>query len=279
MPKKNILQIGPPGSGKTGNLETLPDSVVHLSFDPGGWETLKRDIPRQGRRKRNLVGPLTTFREWAKLNQSLSPDDILVVDYSSLPVRVSVDKFQQYEIAPWNNFLMDFNEIEKIGGAPVIERRGICNVAVDSLTWMQWTILEGVVYLESRTDKGTCVNDYRIAIEKMKEIVKAFCQLPFNFILTAHVESEKDDVTGKIKEQVLIYGKNLPDLIVSMISDVYYCGVDMSTGTIRSYLYTAPQMFLKIVRQRSFDNLPIKMEADFSKLYKAGGLYCGGGEK
>jgi hypothetical protein len=114
---------------------------------------------------------------------------------------------------------------------------------------------------------GTDQDIYGKAIEKMKEIIDTGCHLPFDFILTAHIQSDKDDVTGKIKEEISIYGKKLPELIASMIDDIYYCQEDMSSGQAK-YIWSAhSQAFLKAMRTRSFDNLPLTFEANFTKLY------------
>jgi len=285
---RSILLIGPPGSGKTVAIETLPGGTVDFNFDPGGWRSLERPIPSpeeraliiSGKKKGRLPKKILhspTLREWLAIKENrLQPDEILVLDYEARLNSIQIGKSIQFDNRIFMESAMDINELDK----PIAQGRGICHVALDSLTWLQWSTLEAIVLFRGPTQSGYMGTDqdvYGKAIEKMKEVIDTCCHLPFDFILTAHIQSDKDDVTGKIKEEISIYGKKLPELIASMIDDIYYCQEDMSSGQAR-YLWSAhSQGFLKAMRTRSFDNLPLTFEANFSKLY--GARLCGGEQK
>lgn len=275
---KSVLLIGPPGSGKTVALETLPGGVVDFNFDPGGWRSLdrppitseERALIVAGKKRGRLPKKILhspTLREWLAVKENhLNPDEILVLDYEARLNTIQIGKSVAFDNKIFMESATDINELDK----PISQGRGICHIALDSLTWLQWCVLEAIVLFRGPTQSGYMGTDqdvYGKAIEKMKEIIDTCCHLPFDFILTSHIQSDKDDVTGKIKEEISIYGKKLPELIASMIDDIYYCQEDMSSGSAK-YVWSAhSQGFLKAMRTRNFDNLPLTFEANFSKLY------------
>lgn len=275
MSKKNIVLISEPGAGKTTVLETLPGGTVDFNTDPGGWKSLEREgealqqALKVGRKPKKLIHA-PNLREWLKdPNNKLQPDNILIIDYSIYAIPMNVALLTNYDSKVYFDLGQDINALEKVG-----KERGICHFALDSLTGLQWYVLHGMVNLAGHVYKGTSQYTYGLAIEKMREIIDTCCHLPFDFILTTHVESEKDEIVGKIQETILLYGKKLPGILLSMIDDIYYCSVSTMTGKKEYFFETQPQMFLRIIRQRSFDNLPIKLKPNFAELYK-GQLYCG----
>jgi len=275
MSKKNIVLISEPGAGKTTSLETLPGGTVDFNTDPGGWKSLEREgaalqeALKVGRKPKKLIHA-PNLREWLKdPNNKLQPDNILIIDYSIYAIPMNVAMLTNYDSKVYFDLGQDINALEKVG-----KERGICHFAIDSLTGLQWYVLHGMVNLAGHTAKGTSMYSYGLAIEKMREIIDTCCHLPFDFILTTHVESEKDEIIGKIQETILLYGRKLPGIILSMIDDIYYCSMSTISGKKEYFFETQPQMFLRIIRQRSFDNLPIKLKPNFAELYK-GQLFCG----
>ena len=274
MNKKTIVLIGEPGGGKTVAIETLPGGTILANFDQGGWKSLERDItiPIKGRKPKKIKHA-KNLREWFATQDKLAKDEILVIDYSeySKPTPMSVGLLTNYDPNVYTDFAQDINSLEL--KAVEYKERGVCHLVADSLTGLQWYVLHGMVNLAGHAGKGTSQYTYGLAIEKIREIVDLCCHIPFDFILTTHVESEKDEVVGKICETILLYGKKLPGIVLSMIDDIYYVSVATATGTKEYWFETAPQMFLRIIRQRSFDNLPIKIKPNFSEIYK-GKMSC-----
>jgi hypothetical protein len=270
MPKKNVLLISSPGGGKTVALETLPCGTILFNFDPGGWKSLDRspiEAGKVGRKPKRLLFTKTLIEWVANKENTLQPDNILVVDYSPGKLTINDSLLCTYDATVFHSFAKDINILE----TPPAKERGICHIALDSLTGLQWAVLEAIVNLAGHTGTGTSQYSYGKAIEKMREIVDTCCMLPYDFVLTAHIRSDKDDVTGKVMEEISIYGKALPELIVSMIDDVYVCTSDLASPK-KYWWETSPGPFLKIVRQRSFDGLPIRVEPNFALRYP-GGLY------
>lgn len=268
MPKKNILLIGDVGSGKTGSLETLPGGLVLFNFDPGGWTTLDRPLINgmnaRGRKGKRVIHT-SSLREWLSLpTNKLESSDVLVINYEYVDI-INPGILVKFDQTAYSKFVLDANLLETQG-----KGRGICHFAIDSLTGLQVVVRDAIVVLNGRILKGTSQDDYGKAIEKMDEIITSCCHAPFDFILTAHYQSDKDEIVGKVREELMIYGKSLPQKIPSKFDDIYFCEVDL-TG-VREWR-TDPQMYMRIIRQRSFDNLPIRVTPNFTELYK-GRLYC-----
>jgi hypothetical protein len=277
MPK-SILLIGPPGSGKTVALETLPGGTVDFNFDPGGWKSLDRPLlsPEEkeliisGKKRGRIPKKLKfakTLREWLAVKENhLERDEILIIDYEQKVSQIKLGMMPAYSNDLFLQSSTDINELEK----PICQKRGIWHIAVDSLTWWQWVILESTVTFRGPTKTGYVGTDediYGKAIEKMKEVIDVCCHLPFDFIYTAHIQSDKDAILGRIKEEIAIYGKKLPELIASMTDDIFVTYQDTSVDPPTYNWGAHPVDFLKAVRTRSFDNLPRRFEANFTKLY------------
>jgi len=274
MSKKNIVLIGDVGGGKTVSLETLPGGTIDFNTDPGGWKSLDRPpnlAPKAGERKTKKLIHSPTLREWFAKGEKLTTDNILVIDYSAYSTPMGVGMLTSYDSKLYHDFGLDINDLEIKAAA--YKERGVCHFAIDSLTGLQWYVLRGMVSLAGHGGKGTSQYTYGLAIEKMREITDVCCHIPFDFILTTHIESEKDEVVGKICETILLYGKKLPGILLSMIDDIYFASVSTMTGRKEYWFETTPQMFLKIIRQRSFDDLPIKIKPNFSEIYK-GKMSC-----
>jgi len=269
MGKKNIVLISDPGAGKTTIIETLPCGTVLFNFDPGGWRSLERDVskPSPGRHPKKLKFAVN-LRTWIASKDILQKDEILIIDYSIYSTPMNVGALTGFDSKVFFEFGQDLNALEKLP-----KEFGVAHFAVDSLTGLQWYVLHGMVNLAGHAAKGTSQYTYGLAIEKMREIIDVCCHIPYDFILTTHIESEKDEIIGKIQETILLYGKKLPGILLSMIDDIYYCSITVVSGKKEYWLETSPQMFLKIIRQRSFDDLPMKLKPNFSEIYK-GKLSC-----
>ena len=263
---KNIILIGEPGSGKTVAIETLPGGTILFNFDQGGWKSLDRPQGSQKRKVKQVIHA-KTLREWWEKKESLRRDQILVIDYSMYaPTTLNVGMFANFDTKVFLDFGTDLNHLER--NVEEWKKRGVCHFVADSLTGLQWYVLHGVVNLAGHALKGTSQYSYGLAIEKMREVIDVCCHIPLDFILTSHVESEKDEIIGKVQETILLYGKKLPGILLSMIDDIYYTSQQMGPQGKEFWLETAPQMFLRIIRQRSFDDLPIKIKPNFADLYK-----------
>jgi hypothetical protein len=251
----NVLLIGETKTGKTVALETLPSGVVDFSFDIGGWHSL-------GRRGLKKVKVVSRLKDWVESDDYLQSDEILVVDYAVADI---VEQSQHTATSPTliTNFIVDFNLLWHRQTECV--EKGICHIAIDSLTSFQRPILEYVMALNARVI--AVQQDWGQAINKVDEIIQSAVALPFDFVLTTHIQAEKDEVTGKVKELPLIYGKQLPNLILAKFDDIFLTLKERTPAGLSFWWGTTPEGLLQCVGTRSFDNLPVRVKPDFKALY------------
>lgn len=255
----NVLLIGESKSGKTSSIETLPRGTVLFSFDKGGWHSL-------GRKGKKLT-VVPKFGEWFKDELMLEPTDILCVDYA-VSDTVEPNQYTRVDQTLIHTFIQDFNLL----WSPKASDKGIFHIAIDSLTSMQRPVLEYVMAINNRV--MATQQDWGQAINKVDEIIQSAVGLPFDFILTSHIQAEKDEISGKIRELPLIYGKQLPNLLLAKFDDIYLTFSERTPAGLQFFWGTSPEGLLKIIGTRNFDNLPARVAPNFMKLY-AEKLYGG----
>jgi hypothetical protein len=69
------------------------------------------------------------------------------------------------------------------------------------------------------------LKDYQIAISHIKNVVSGLLSLPCNVVMTGHIQTEKDELSGEIIRQPMIFGKDLPGWLPMVFEEVYYCHV------------------------------------------------------
>ena len=239
---RSILLIGEPGTGKTRSLETLPGGVVLFTFDPGGWTTLdsESDISNSGLRKRKLkfvrrgrdgrdCNP-RSFKEWLESDDKLDKDEILVVSYVE-PKKVFKSQYTNVGTALALQFIDDLNQFQE--QEKKCFDKGVCHVALDSLTNMQRVILDFIVAMQGRNTE--LIDDWKFAINKIDDIVMFMVSIPFDFIMMSHTHFDKDMGTQTMIEELLVFGKDLPKKILSKIDDVFITKATGGSGGMEYY--------------------------------------------
>ena len=263
------LLIGEPKTGKTRSLETLPGGTVLFSFDRGGWHALDQryDIPGAPGRKRlkKVVFPPAskpTFKSWLDTDARLRRDEILVVEYS-IADAIGFNQWTGASTELFLNFANDFNELWYKKDTCL--ERGIWHAALDSLTTFKEAVFEFIIASNARV--LSTQQDWGQAIKKIMEVIDSAKGTEFDFILTCHIQSEKDEITGRIRELPLVYGKGLPKEILTRFDDIFMAGSERGPQGMNYFWATAPEGLLMGVGTRTFDNLPRRVEPNFGKLY------------
>jgi hypothetical protein len=253
----NVLLIGETKTGKTAALETLPFGVVDFSFDIGGWHTL-------GRRGKKVVTGFKTLREWIASPDKpiLKEDEVLVIDYSVMDL-VGSSQATRVDATLVTQFITDINSLWSAKDECVA--RGVRHLSADSLTSLQRPIIEAIMAWNARVI--ATMQDWGQAINKIDEIVQSCVALPFDFVMTCHIQAEKDEVTGKVKEVPLVYGKQLPNMLLAKFDDIFLSVRERTPEGVKFYWGTSPEGLLHCIGTRNFDNLPIRIEPNFAKLY------------
>lgn len=291
----NDLIVGESKSGKTKSFETLPRGVLVFSFDIGGWHTLSRmrDKRELGKGEDSVWltesgRPLTvirSFKTWLETNdRSLLPKEILVIDYA-VADPIALGQYTSFDATLITSFIYDHRLLWDKQKECV--ERGFCHLCIDSLTSMQRPVMEYIKAMNARVVE--VVQDWLQAINKVDEIVQSSVALPFDFIMTAHTQVEKDDYTGRVRENLLIFGKALPNVLLAKFDDILLSiaqrsssGMIYQWGTNRSgplqvwvpkgMERDSPQAAMwpyegLPIGTRNFSNLPPRIEQNFEKLY------------
>lgn len=291
-----VLLVGESKTGKSASLDTLPRGLVDFSWDIGGWRPFarKRDLTRKllvgeeegwFTERGNPVTVTHSFKEWLeKANRPLLPRERLVVDYAHADP-ITMGQYTGNDAVLMTSFFNDFNCLWHEQKKCV--EFGVCHTSIDSLTSFQRPMMEYVKAMNARVI--TVVQDWGQAIDKIDEVVQSGVALPFDFIMTAHTQPEKDELQGVVREQLLIYGKSLPAVLLAKFDDIfrsvaertssgmkYQWGTDRS-GPMQVYIpkgmeKNAPEaQFLPYlgvpVGTRNFTGLAPRVEQNFEVLY------------
>ncbi len=292
------LLVGESKTGKTNSLDTLPGPLIDYSFDIGGWQPFARkpDLSRvlgPGEEvlcltdKGNPVTVTRNLKTWLDTNtRAFLPRERFIVDYATAP-EIALGQFTQTDTILMTGFIQDMNLLasSKLQGRLI--EMGLCHVALDSLTSFQKPMMDYIKAMNARVI--TVVQDWGQAIDKIDEVVQFGVAIPFDFIMTAHTEREKDELSGQVRENLLIYGKALPDKLLAKFDDIfrslaertqagmrYQWGTDRS-GPLQVYIPKgmekgAPEAAMwpyagVPVGTRNFTGLPPRVPQDFADLY------------
>ncbi len=224
----NALICGELGTGKTHLLKTARKPVLGAFFDPGGYKTLEDEI------ERGEVIPLKydgddPFKPWA---------------------------FRQ--------FTQDFFELE---------RKGLYNhigtYALDSSTMFGEAILN--YFVNKRGAAGKVPDgkqDYMPQKNEIRNWLNKILALPCDVIVTGHLESEKDEVTGRVAYRYATTGKGT-FLFPALFDEVYVMSAEeTSQGIKRSIITAATGRYLARSRLAQNGKIDAYMPPDIKNILK-----------
>jgi hypothetical protein len=241
----NCIVIGEPSTGKTRSLGSLPPKRVILSLDPHGYSALR--VP---------------FGELAPgqfATAALEGMDTLVIDYAAAQRQVSggVDRGSRVSDSG-----MIYQMLVRDLNAALISDQ-VTSIAIDGLTGLANVVLEAVMHLNRRS-KPNSQADYGDAIEKLVEIVSVCAAARSkHFVLVCHIMMEKDELSGRIKEIPLVYGKQLPGRLLALFDNRFQSAFSGDTY----YWMTKPTPLMATIGSRLHDNMPERIAQDFSDLF------------
>ena len=225
----NALIYGYMGTGKTQVIGTARKPVLIHSFDPGGEKVLVDKI------KKGQVMVNSEFQ--------------------------NEDAKKPTSYRAWER---EFDRLRKIDGF----FEGIGTYAIDSVTTWSEALMNAILKENGRSAGTPQMQDYLVQINTLRDAIKLITSLPCDVILTGHVDSEKDEVTGRVTTGVMITGK-LKEKLPLLMDEVYMAvtkesskGVEYSLLTRNTGLYKART---RLGRSGIFDtyeepNLKVLME-------------------
>src|SRR5208282_362396 len=267
------LLIGESFTGKTRSLETLPGGTVLFSFDKGGYQSLDSSftppimaggkVPRK--RLKKLKFPSISepsFMGWLKSNDKLEKDEILVIEYIEASL-ISLNQYTASSTKLFISFANDFNQL--ITQEALCKSKGIWHIALDSLSSFKDNIIKAILGFSNHVILSQ--PDWGLGIAKIKEVIDTARGTQFDFIMTCHIQAEKDEVTGRLKEIPLVFGKGLPKEILQRFDDVLVTRSEKGPSGMEYYWSPIPIDLLIGIGTRCFDDLPAKIPQNFMALY------------
>lgn len=245
----SILIIGVSGTGKSRALGTLPGNLWVAELDPSGERSI--------RRKPHYFEPGSAEQV---AEAELSQSDVAVTRYLSIQKIITkeyrLDSKQLQQKRMLDLLILDTNVL-------LTKADNIQNIAIDPLTGLA-RIAKGAIFSQAGP-KGASFRDWDLFAEKILEICEV-CQgyEAKNFILTAHISTEKDAITESIREVPYAEGQKISRTIMQAFDIVYQ-------AVYRDGQYqwrTKPTETMQSIRNRLIDgdDLPDYIPQDFGEL-------------
>lgn len=197
----NALVLGQVGAGKTTLTGTARKPLYVHSFDPGGTKVYKNF---------NVDNPSRPPRDLIESGEAIV-DTRYEGDDSSQPV-----SYKDWE--------RQFNKMRKKG---MFEHIG--TYVLDSFTTWVLSLKYRILKKKGREEGVMQIHDWQVLGNTVKDIINVMTALPCDVILTGHLTTEKDDVSGRIETRL----QAIPSLQTElpMLFDEIYCLVANETSS------------------------------------------------
>lgn len=243
----NILLMGESGSGKTYSLRTLVDAGLELfviQTEPGG--TVLEDLPHD-KYHRHYIKPAA--QGWDAMIDSATKLNTL-----SMKALANMDGINKQQHAQFievlkalNNFHCDRCDKDFGDVSTWDSSRALVIDSLSGLNIMAMDLIAGSKPVKAIPDWGMAMDNLSRLITKLTTDTKA------HFILTAHLEPEKDETTGRIVNMPATLGKKLAPQIPRFFDDTINT---VREGSSFRWSTSTPNTALKARDLPINDNLP-----------------------
>lgn len=247
------LVIGDKGVGKTKLLETARRPVLTYTFDPDGEQVLFEDSPTGQAVCPKWLLPITHY---TKVNVSTEPDG-------------------RNGQTAMNLFARDLMSMKKSG---VFSQIG--TVCLDSLTTFGDALI-GKTLTDARAadakhGKTMEIRDWGTFLNECTFWLKTLLSLPCDVVILGHIQQDKDEVTGRIINNVMLPGSGSQRAPI-LLSEVYYMLAEAdprAAGTApKRVLLTGNDSYYKASTRLGRDNkFLLREEPNLMNLRKKAGL-------
>ncbi len=222
-PGTNTLVLGAAGTGKTHVTMTLADNGItpcYLFTEPGMEVVAKLLYPKENHRAHSMYLPPATpdfssMIESAKKINTMSFE--MLTKMSDMGGKAT--NYNQFItlLTGLNNYTCDVCG-EVLG--PVDAWGTDRALIADSMSGLNIMAMDLVVGSKPVKAPG----EWQVAMDNLSRLIQKLClDTTCHFVLTAHLEPERDEVTGSIKNMASTLGRKLAPVIPRFFSDVVQC--------------------------------------------------------
>lgn len=210
-----VLLLGPTGTGKTHSIRTLVEAglVPYVISTEPGISSVLGDIPSEK-------------LHWKYIPPAVAGWDVMLSNAKKIHTLSfkALSGLEQIDRQNYGQFL----EVVTTCANFVCDRDGISYgsvdswgtdrvLVVDSLTGLSKMAMNLVVGAKPTKNQG----EWGVAMDNLERLMDRWtCGIPCHFIMTGHLEREKDEVTGAIKNFPSTLGTKLPPKVPLLYDDV-----------------------------------------------------------
>jgi len=143
--------------------------------------------------------------------------------------------------------------------------------AIDSLSTLLDALSNRVSNIKGREDGTLAIQDYKIIYNTIKDIIKVASSQDCDFILTAHLADEVDEVTGRVMSQLSVY-KGLKASIPILFTEKYVLMNKPGPGGVEHQLLTQDYKTFRASTQVGANTFKQIEEPDLTTLRKKAGF-------
>src|SRR5215471_15190358 len=253
IPGFKTMLIGATGTGKTHSICTLADIglQVFCIFTEPGQETIQKYYAEKGKEvppNLHWVYIPPAAASWTDMIDSAKKINTLTFKQLTELGDVNKRKYKEFidVLATLSNYA-DGRTGEVFG--PVDELGTDSVVVLDSLSGLNLAAMNLAVGSKPVKNPG----EWQLAMDNLERLINRLCMMNPHFVLVAHLEREKDEITGGESLMASTLGRKLAPKIPRFFSDVIH-----AKRTVNKYEWATdtPNADLKARNVKLSGNLP-----------------------